>query len=113
MFRRLVIEQIFFDSFSKLGMLGNGIRPHTLVILIDSRFVLGVFRIIQSPFSCFGRQFIRNRPLVYTDSAGDFCLRESSADEQVNLVAIASRKSFLFCFFMRRLYQKQYKNIKS
>ena len=112
-FRRLVVEQQLLDRFSELGMLGDRVRSDAFVILPDSGLVLRISRIVQPAFSRLCGQFIRYGALAHSDSVGDFSLGESSANEEVNLMTIATGEPLLLCFFMRQSYQKQEENIKS
>lgn len=101
MLGRLVVHEIRVNRFLKLWMLNNRIRTDAAVVLADPCFVLRIVRIIPPTFSRLGRYLIRYRSLRYADSLGDFLLRVSFTDKDVNLVSVAFRKSFFFCFFMR------------
>ena len=100
MFRRLVVHEVAINRFLKFRMLNNGIWTNAPVVLIDPCFVLRIVRIISSSSSSFVRKFIRYRPLCYADSFGDFVLRVSFSNKDVDLVSVAFLESLFFCFFM-------------
>lgn len=46
MLGRLIIVQIFIDSFLQFRMLNNGIGADAIIFLSDITFVLGVFSVV-------------------------------------------------------------------
>ena len=94
-------------------MFDNRIGADSFVILIDPGLVLGVSGIIQPSFPGLPLELKRYGSLSHADPIGNFRLGIFSAYENMNLMTIASRKSFLFSFFISQSYQKQSQSIKS
>jgi len=87
-FRRLVIHQVFSDTFLQCWMFCNGIATSSLVVLPHIRFVLCVCCIVYTLLSSLLLQFIRYRTLSDSDTVCDFYLCVFLSNEGVDFVSV-------------------------